>query len=207
MEHDNVSGSSEDPNMPVDDESCDNDIMVDCRSSSSSTFSSSSHFEVDIGENDTKADVDIVNGSPKQSPPIQVMSYDSDRILSSKIVKKRRNDSEWSLASNESLFSIHMGNESFSMDGGLTPDAIKSPGLPTVIDTSAENERTSASTNSRNTFALEVNVGGGTPTKQETENHQSSSTEAETAPKAPYTTPEAGGNQWFHCFSCFPMCH
>nr|GEU65487.1 transcription initiation factor TFIID subunit 8-like [Tanacetum cinerariifolium] len=125
------------------------------------------------------------------------MSYDSDRILSSKIVKKRRSDSEWSLASNESLFSIHMGNESFSMDGGLTPDAIKSPGLPTVIDTSAENERMSVSTNGRNSFAFEVNVGGGGPTKEEAENNQlSSSTEAETVPKAPSITPKAGGNQW-----------
>lgn len=197
MEHKNGSSSSEHPNLPIDEDSLDNEKTVARRSSSSfsssTSFSSLNHFEVDIGENDTKfpelevndtnsmklnaespskspklsmisttpqaggltsADLNMFNGSPKQSPPIQVMGYDDNRILSSKFPLKRRNDSEWSLASNESLFSIHMGNNSFSMDNGYfisksgkldwIDDGLEySPGLSTVMDTSAENKRNS----------------------------------------------------------------
>ncbi|KAK6921904.1 hypothetical protein RJ641_012411 [Dillenia turbinata] len=55
-----------------------------------------------------------------QSPPLQVMGrseYDPDRIPSSVFdASKESNQAEWSVASNESLFSIHVGNNSFSRD-------------------------------------------------------------------------------------------
>ncbi|KAI3704721.1 hypothetical protein L1987_74948 [Smallanthus sonchifolius] len=286
MEHDNRGGSG-----IIDEDSLDNDKIVGYPSSSSS--SSSNQFEVDIGEDDASFlespsmistlpetfDLDTLYGSLKQSPPIQVMGqsagYDVNHTPSSVFGPKHRSNSEWSLGSSESLFSIHTGNNSFSLDGGFivsksrelnwiddyscfTPDANKScvsPGLPTVMDTSAENERASASTHSESgekeevietrnvlligsemekrkscadsanisclsdascqstsSFAFPVLAGGSpSPTKVEAEKPQSPSSTppadaAQTTPKAPPTIPKAGGNQWFHCFSCFPIC-
>ncbi|QCD92696.1 uncharacterized protein LOC114182629 [Vigna unguiculata] len=57
-------------------------------------------------------------GSVSQSPPLQLMNspgYDPNRIPSS-IFNKPASPLEWSVASNESLFSIHIGNNSFSKD-------------------------------------------------------------------------------------------
>ncbi|KAK9277692.1 hypothetical protein L1049_007239 [Liquidambar formosana] len=59
--------------------------------------------------------------SPTQSPPIQLMErsgdYDPFRIPSSVFASsKSATPMEWSVASNESLFSIHVGNSSFSRD-------------------------------------------------------------------------------------------
>uniref|UniRef100_A0A6N2NKZ2 Uncharacterized protein n=1 Tax=Salix viminalis TaxID=40686 RepID=A0A6N2NKZ2_SALVM len=64
------------------------------------------------------------NMSPKQSPPLQVMEraggYDPLRIPSSIFEKnKGAQPMDWSVASNESLFSIHVGNNSFSRDHAL----------------------------------------------------------------------------------------
>lgn len=71
--------------------------------------------------------------SPKQSPPIQTMGrpgpdYDPNRIPSSIFASKPANPMDWSVASNDSLFSIHMGNNSF-----------KSGELTTVIEVAGEN--------------------------------------------------------------------
>lgn len=62
--------------------------------------------------------------SPTQSPPLQTMdrvggyeSYDPFRIPSAVFQRSRSiTPLEWSIASNESLFSIHVGNNSFSRD-------------------------------------------------------------------------------------------
>lgn len=62
---------------------------------------------------------------PKQSPAIQVMNTASDvpdpnRIPASVFARtKSATPMEWSVASNESLFSIHVGNSSFSRDLGF----------------------------------------------------------------------------------------
>ncbi|KAL5987863.1 hypothetical protein ACLOJK_035619 [Asimina triloba] len=66
--------------------------------------------------------VDMFGPSPAgvtQSPPIQVMgkSEEAYRIPSSVFERTKSNaPMEWSVASNESLFSIHVGNSSFSRD-------------------------------------------------------------------------------------------
>ncbi|XP_038892416.1 uncharacterized protein LOC120081528 isoform X3 [Benincasa hispida] len=65
--------------------------------------------------------------SPTQSPPLQMMdrvggyeSYDPFRIPSAVFQRSRSiTPLEWSIASNESLFSIHVGNNSFSRDHAL----------------------------------------------------------------------------------------
>lgn len=58
--------------------------------------------------------------SATESPPIQVMErpsgFDPKRIPPSVFVSKSPSPMEWSVASNESLFSIHIGNNSFSRD-------------------------------------------------------------------------------------------
>ncbi|XP_057769708.1 uncharacterized protein LOC130989676 [Salvia miltiorrhiza] len=60
------------------------------------------------------------NLSPTASPPVQTMGhpsdYDPDRIPASVFSNKPANTSEWSVASNDSLFSIHVGNNSFAKD-------------------------------------------------------------------------------------------
>ncbi|XP_059658446.1 uncharacterized protein LOC132304739 [Cornus florida] len=60
---------------------------------------------------------------PTQSPAVQVMErpagYDPNRIPSSVFATKSPAPMEWSVASNESLFSLHMGNNSFSRDHNL----------------------------------------------------------------------------------------
>ncbi|XP_051117495.1 uncharacterized protein LOC127242136 [Andrographis paniculata] len=56
----------------------------------------------------------------KSPPPVQTMGhppgYDPNRIPASVFAKSPGNASEWSATSNESLFSIQMGNNSFSRD-------------------------------------------------------------------------------------------
>lgn len=63
----------------------------------------------------------VANPAPMKSPPMHTMGhppgYDPNRIPSSIFSSKPNNSGmEWSTASNESLFSIHMGNSSFSRD-------------------------------------------------------------------------------------------
>ncbi|XP_048134994.1 uncharacterized protein LOC125315074 [Rhodamnia argentea] len=64
--------------------------------------------------------------SPTQSPAIQVMDrsggYNPYRIPSTVFERSKPSTPvEWSIASNESLFSIHIGNNSFSRDHVTTP--------------------------------------------------------------------------------------
>ncbi|XP_071927937.1 uncharacterized protein [Coffea arabica] len=62
--------------------------------------------------------------SPTHSPPIQVMErprgYDPDRIPAS-VFAKPASPVDWSVASTESLFSIPIGNASFSRDHAFKP--------------------------------------------------------------------------------------
>ncbi|KAG8384612.1 hypothetical protein BUALT_Bualt04G0136000 [Buddleja alternifolia] len=61
--------------------------------------------------------------SQMKSPPVQTMvhppGYDPNRIPASVFSTKATNPAEWSVTSNESLFSIHMGNNSFSRDHAI----------------------------------------------------------------------------------------
>lgn len=52
----------------------------------------------------------------RRSPSIQTMVRDPNRIPSSIFARTTATPMDWSVASNESLFSIHMGNASFSKD-------------------------------------------------------------------------------------------
>ncbi|XP_020586955.1 uncharacterized protein LOC110029143 [Phalaenopsis equestris] len=56
------------------------------------------------------------SGIERRSPVIQTMARDPNRIPSSIFARGPMTPMEWSVASNESLFSIHMGNTSFSRD-------------------------------------------------------------------------------------------
>lgn len=77
----------------------------------------------------------------KQTPPTQMMVRndppppDAYRIPSSVFERTKSNaPMEWSVASNESLFSIHMGNNSFSGDNAILLDmSMENPSLP-VLD-------------------------------------------------------------------------
>ncbi|XP_010260066.1 PREDICTED: uncharacterized protein LOC104599293 [Nelumbo nucifera] len=69
----------------------------------------------------TTLDLGLDNGLSKQSPPVQTMDRydvpDPYRIPASVFERsKSTTPLEWSVASNESLFSIHVGNNSFSRD-------------------------------------------------------------------------------------------
>ena len=103
-----------------------------------------------------------INSSPIQSPPVQTMGrpgagYDPNRIPSSVFNNKSTSPMEWSVTSNESLFSIHMGNNSFSKEHALflgksgellRPDELhNSPlNLPTLIEVASDNHRKSSAT-------------------------------------------------------------
>lgn len=65
--------------------------------------------------------------SPVQSPLVQVMDRSGrfDRISSS-VFERSKSVKEWSVASNESLFSIHIGNTSFSRDHFIYTESQKS---------------------------------------------------------------------------------
>ncbi|XP_010258042.1 PREDICTED: uncharacterized protein LOC104597941 isoform X2 [Nelumbo nucifera] len=70
---------------------------------------------------DANAEFNFDCDSTKQSPQIQMMDRPEDpdpyRIPSSVFARsKSKTPMEWSVASNESLFSIHVGNSSFSRD-------------------------------------------------------------------------------------------
>ncbi|KAL2639679.1 hypothetical protein GLYMA_06G204000v4 [Glycine max] len=66
------------------------------------------------------------NGSEKQNPPLQIMERPENPTTSSNYRfpshvfdrHKSKSNTQWSTASNESLFSIQMGNTSFSNDMG-----------------------------------------------------------------------------------------
>ncbi|KAL8471747.1 hypothetical protein ACS0TY_029112 [Phlomoides rotata] len=115
------------------------------------------------------------------SPKVQSMGhptgYDPNRIPLSVFSSKPANASEWSTASNESLFSIHMGNNSFSRDilwrsGELSRldeldhelkqselSSAFSAGLPPVLEVSANEEngvKTSSASHVDSTNSLKV---------------------------------------------------
>ncbi|OIW12345.1 hypothetical protein TanjilG_32461 [Lupinus angustifolius] len=166
--------------LPVDD---DYHISHHHKDSSSSISSDSSqHSDSDDSEKDNHIIIDNLeskndgngygspvwsyhDGSVTQSPPMQTMSpsgYDPNRIPSS--IFSSPKPMEWSVQSNESLFSIHIGNASFSRDhvfalnksGELfsVNDSIGTPTpmtLPTVEEVAHDNkemERHSVSSDS-----------------------------------------------------------
>ncbi|RZC58491.1 hypothetical protein C5167_005794 [Papaver somniferum] len=77
---------------------------------------------IDVPSSTSDPTVMISEASPNQSPPIQVMEReevppDPYRIPSTVFARSpSATPVEWSVQSNESLFSIHMGNNSFSAD-------------------------------------------------------------------------------------------
>ncbi|KAF5205814.1 hypothetical protein FRX31_004598 [Thalictrum thalictroides] len=83
--------------------------------------------ESDLGSPDSiSTTLSVQSGSVMQSPPIQVMERPNDtstyRIPASVFARSTTTPVEWSVASNESLFSIHVGNNSFSRDQFILMD-------------------------------------------------------------------------------------
>ncbi|KAL8528454.1 hypothetical protein ACS0TY_006038 [Phlomoides rotata] len=83
-------------------------------------LSSNSPLEVDT--DDDKKEEPVSSPTEMKSPPVQMMGqppgYDPNRIPASVFSTKQagNNAADWSATSNESLFSIHLGNNSFSRD-------------------------------------------------------------------------------------------
>ncbi|KAL6551609.1 hypothetical protein OROGR_007763 [Orobanche gracilis] len=81
------------------------------------------------GTSDRTAPWSMLSTSPppetgSHKSPVQTLSgppdgYDPNRIPASIFASKATNPSDWSAASNESLFSIQMGNNSFSQDNAI----------------------------------------------------------------------------------------
>ncbi|KAL7094648.1 hypothetical protein ACP275_11G117100 [Erythranthe tilingii] len=91
--------SSEKPQLVTDDE--------DAKITNTSLASENANSEAMMKSPPTQT----MGGGPLPEPP----GYDPNRIPAS-IFAKSTTAGEWSVASNESLFSIHMGNNSFSRD-------------------------------------------------------------------------------------------
>lgn len=117
-------GSAKVP-LEVDEEakppmSSENDILNN-KSSISEECDNESPCPASSSRSDLTHESSIMSISPTQSPPIQVMDrhggFDPTRIPSSVFERSTpATPMEWSAASNESLFSIHVGNYSFSRD-------------------------------------------------------------------------------------------
>ncbi|KAH6806433.1 suppressor SRP40-like protein, partial [Perilla frutescens var. hirtella] len=73
-----------------------------------------------VGEASFSSPQQIQEAVELKSPPVQTMvqppGYDPNRIPASVFSSKPSSPGDWSGASNESLFSIQMGNNSFSRD-------------------------------------------------------------------------------------------
>ncbi|KAF8012868.1 hypothetical protein BT93_I0894 [Corymbia citriodora subsp. variegata] len=72
-------------------------------------------------ESYAQAPISSTNGEVPSSLPLSYMAgrpagYDPNRIPAAIFNSKPANPTDWSIASNESLFSIHMGNNSFSRE-------------------------------------------------------------------------------------------
>ncbi|KAF5957564.1 hypothetical protein HYC85_004789 [Camellia sinensis] len=145
-----------------------------------------------------------LSASPKQSPPTQMMGragseYDPNRIPSSVFASKPSTPMEWSVASNESLFSIHMGNNSFSRDYAIMLYKSGELTKPDDINNFKSNQRpvTEAKSNELN------NAPSSLPTVNEvaSDNHGSASNaedshvkaSADEMPKETQKTPPADG--------------
>ncbi|XP_027339608.1 uncharacterized protein LOC113853265 [Abrus precatorius] len=120
--HNSVNASTKSPSKLGKDlllasESSDDDIPV-------SSFPKNGQQPSDVaGQHSSVAVVPGTNnGSEKQSPPIQVMERPENPATSSKyrfpshVFSRHKSNTQWSTASNESLFSIQMGNISFSSE-------------------------------------------------------------------------------------------
>uniref|UniRef100_A0A5B7BAK9 Uncharacterized protein n=1 Tax=Davidia involucrata TaxID=16924 RepID=A0A5B7BAK9_DAVIN len=121
------SSSSSSLDSSVEDIVFQVDPQVISKSSASIAASPEPHEDAKLLLKDDKIDesqLPLHSMSPTQSPNIQVMErpggYDPSRIPESVFASKSpAAANEWSVTSNESLFSIHMGNNSFSKDHAL----------------------------------------------------------------------------------------
>ncbi|CAI9285102.1 unnamed protein product [Lactuca saligna] len=211
-----VNGGENDVKFPEFEEN--ESISLRSNNTESAKTSSSGRLTVNLSSMASPrfSDFDTSNASPIQSPPIQVMAhsddYDPNRIPSSIFSPKQSDDSEWSAASNESLFSIHMGSNSFSMDSDFFYKPVWKTSLAGrwIRGSDGGARNSDSSSQSTGSFAFPL-LAEGSPVKEEAGKPQSPSStpptpagaaEAETTPPpaAPATTPKAGGNQWFNCF-------
>lgn len=99
----------------------ENGVSIDSSHRSEENEDGSSDHALTPTVSDVTRESPAHNMSPKQTPPLQVMErpggYDPLRIPSSIFEKNKGTPPmDWSVASNESLFSIHVGNNSFSRD-------------------------------------------------------------------------------------------
>lgn len=108
---------------------CSNEALYKLEESVNDSPQSTSQFS------DVTYESLVPNMSPTRLPIIQVMErpgdFDPNRIPSS-IFSRPSTPTEWSVASNDSLFSIHIGNNSFSRDhvSRIDVDVHKSGELP-----------------------------------------------------------------------------
>ncbi|KAJ6910243.1 hypothetical protein NC652_021047 [Populus alba x Populus x berolinensis] len=99
----------------------ENDTSIENSHKSKESECGSSDHTLTFPVSDATRESLVHNMSPTQSPSLQVMErpggYDPFRIPSS-IFERNKGPApmDWSAASNESLFSIHVGNNSFSRD-------------------------------------------------------------------------------------------
>ncbi|KAI4321331.1 hypothetical protein MLD38_034728 [Melastoma candidum] len=146
------SGGSKPSELHFDEE--DSEARGVLRSVSLDSSSSSSTATIsDAGDpipGSTTMQLDNAVENVMRIPPISPLppGYDPNRIPSTVFASRPSNPAEWSVASNESLFSIHMGNSSFSRDhtalllyksGELTKlDEVVT--VPTLLPTVSESE-------------------------------------------------------------------
>ncbi|KAL2340639.1 hypothetical protein Fmac_008579 [Flemingia macrophylla] len=125
---DNRFDSSSMPSFPPAYESSTQDYMHNSTSARPTKQGKDSRFASESGDDDIpissfpRHGQQGSSGSEKQTPPLQVMERSEDPTkcsnyrFPSHVFSRHQSNTQWSTASNESLFSIQMGNTSFSSD-------------------------------------------------------------------------------------------
>lgn len=140
-----ISGSGK--KMKVHFDLPEEDDSMDHQKHSSTSISSESSLDSDDIDKDEPntgygSPVWSFQGGSSTPPPAPPPGYDPNRIPASVFSARPASPMEWSVASNESLFSIHIGNSSFSRDhafamnnksGELMPWANDLPSMPTTL--------------------------------------------------------------------------
>ncbi|KAJ7971069.1 RNA-binding protein with serine-rich domain like [Quillaja saponaria] len=137
----------------------------------------------------------IQSGSATPSHDLQTMDqpagYDPNRIPSSIFSSKPATPMEWSVASNESLFSLHLGNNSFSRDHAfLLNNSDEWTTLPPVEKATNSESKNPDMENSGSTEA------SAEPTNPVTENYLGSKEKSSETPKVVLNeTPEVNNKE------------
>ncbi|KAL1824959.1 hypothetical protein ACET3Z_011737 [Daucus carota] len=164
----------------------------------------------------TDSTLELGSNAPTTSPPTQVMERPSGskyRIPSSVFARSMSNTPDWSCASNESLFSIRMGNMSFRTDDFWKSGEIglKSAELEMIKNGDSfmlRSEELGFSSGADNSLRGGITVKsdrGSSPAPTQSTSQPKKEQEPK-SPAAALQTAKTGWFSWMSCYWCRPYC-